>query len=57
MTATISAPGAAARKRLNHRLEELCVDRGFCSRLSAGDLLPGRDAPSARDFAEAVLRE
>ncbi|MGY3448657.1 hypothetical protein [Bradyrhizobium sp. USDA 4353] len=47
---------AALRKRLNFLLRELCVDWGFCSRLTADDLLSAGKVPTARAFAEAVLQ-
>jgi hypothetical protein len=51
-----SKPDAALRKRLDFLLAELCTGWGFCSRLTADDLLSEGEALSARKFAEAVLR-
>ncbi|GLH80820.1 hypothetical protein SSBR45G_57290 [Bradyrhizobium sp. SSBR45G] len=46
---------AADRKRLGFLLRELCVDLGFCTRLTADALLCGGQALGAREFANAVL--
>lgn len=43
------------RTLLDFLLEEVCTRWGFCSRLTADDLLRGCEALSARDFATAVL--
>ncbi|WP_315715328.1 MULTISPECIES: hypothetical protein [unclassified Bradyrhizobium] len=47
---------AALRKRLDWLLRDLCVDWGFCSRLTADDLMLDGQPPSPQAFAAAVLR-
>jgi len=43
-------------KVLGFLLHDLCVDLGFCNRLTPAELLPPGAVVNAHDFACAVLR-